>query len=139
MFHKLLSPPCMFQLKEKTILVIDDSEDNQELLRDIFASIGVRTHCTSNGREALSLLQELFTLPDLILLDAQMPVMDGYEFRSAQKENSRIKDIPVIVMSADPNTNIQEKMLNPEGIVPKPFQLQSLLKNVSDQLNEKNY
>jgi two-component system response regulator VicR len=70
----------------KLILIVDDSKDNQDLLKLVLVSKGYSVHCASNGQEALVMLFELSILPDLILLDAKMPVMDGYEFRVQQKK-----------------------------------------------------
>lgn len=107
--------------KIKLVLVIDDSKDNQMLLTMLLNSKGFRVYTASNGREALDLLSELSILPDLILLDAQMPVMDGYQFRSEQKLSPRLKDIPVVVMTATNEIETAEKMLEPKKILVKPL------------------
>ncbi len=115
----------------KHILIVDDSTDNQELLKIILLSNGYTVHCASNGHEALQMLLELSTLPDLILLDAQMPVMDGYEFRAQQNMTDRIKNIPVIVMTGDSDTSMGKHMNDPCGVLVKPLRLNSIIETIS--------
>jgi len=115
----------------KLILVVDDSTDNQDLLKMLLVAKGYRVYCVSNGKEALSLLSELSYLPDLILLDAQMPIMDGHEFRLEQCKNDRIKDIPVVVMTGENDADLDEKMIHPQKILLKPLDIKSLVDSVS--------
>ena len=115
---------------KKLILVIDDSVDSQILLRLLLESKGYEVHTALNGVEALSLLKELSRLPDIILLDAQMPVMGGYQFRFEQGQNARLKDIPVIVMSGDVDEDIDLKMMYPEAVLVKPLNMKSLVESI---------
>jgi CheY-like chemotaxis protein len=121
----------MYTPIRKKILIIDDSADNQVLLKTLFESKGYEVVCVSNGHEGLSLLRKMPRLPDMILLDAQMPVMDGYEFRAEQRSIDRIKNIPVVVISGDIDQNMFEDMQCPEAILPKPFHLKSIVESVS--------
>jgi len=113
------------------ILIVDDSKDNQSLLKILLNSHGHQVYCVSNGKEAICLLQELDILPDLILLDAQMPIMDGYQFRLQQKINARIRDIPVVVMTADDHQDMNERMNFPSGVLLKPLNLKLVIDTVS--------
>lgn len=115
----------------KLILIVDDSKDNQELLKIVLVSKGYHIHCASNGHEALVMLLELSTLPDLILLDAQMPVMDGYEFRAQQRKSARIKDIPVLVMTGDSSESMGKDMDYPLGVLIKPLCISSMVETIS--------
>lgn len=112
------------------ILVIDDSLDNRELLKTLLEANGFRTDCAPNGAEALSLMKDSSDLPNLILLDANMPVMDGFRFRAEQAEIDRSKDIPVVVMSGDCDPEISRRMNNPHSLLPKPFSLRGILEHV---------
>jgi two-component system chemotaxis response regulator CheY len=85
----------------KHALIIDDSEDMQELLTLLLQSKGYQTDCTSNGEEALSLLNSCESLPSVILVDFRMPVMDGCSFIQMQRDCPRLKNIPVIMMTAE--------------------------------------
>lgn len=116
----------------KLILVVDDSTDNQDLLKMLLVAKGHNVYCVSNGKEALSLLSELSNLPDLILLDAQMPVMDGHEFRVEQCKNERLKDIAVVVMTGDTDEDLEEKMIHPQKILMKPLDIATLVDSISD-------
>lgn len=119
----------------KHILIVDDSVDNQELLTMLFKSIGYKVNHVSNGAEALSLLSGCSILPDLILLDYQMPVLNGFEFRELQLKNKLIQNIPVIVMTGDVNNNLYSEMKNPFHVIVKPLQIHDLIKIVSEALN----
>ena len=116
---------------DKFILIVEDSADNQELLEIILTSNGYKVECASNGREALDMLLELSILPNLILLDARMPVMDGYEFRARQSKNERIKNIPVLVMTGDSDQLMGKQMNEPCGVLVKPLRLNSVIEAVS--------
>ncbi|MGZ3727438.1 MAG: response regulator [Pseudobdellovibrio sp.] len=117
----------------KFIFVIDDSEDNQALLELLLKSKGYRVQSATNGVEALVILKELSTLPDLIMLDAQMPVMNGYEFRIAQKNIDRLANIPVVVMTGDEDADMAN-MLEPSEILTKPLNIRSVIESVASFL-----
>jgi CheY-like chemotaxis protein len=118
------------------ILIIDDSVDNRALLTMLLEAKGFRVMCASNGEEALDLLRELAYLPNLILLDAQMPVMDGYKFRELQCKTDRLRSIPVIVMTGDCCIQTDERMNHPQAIMIKPLNVKSLLESVLPYLDE---
>lgn len=88
-------------------------------------------HCASNGLDALAILKELTTLPHVILLDACMPIMDGYQFRIEQRKDIRLREIPVIVMSGDGDSNMNQNMDKPSGILVKPIDLKTIVDSVS--------
>jgi CheY-like chemotaxis protein len=111
----------------KYILVVDDSADNRDLLKLYLEAQGMRVDCAPDGSEALAILNSAPTIPDCILLDSQMPVMDGPTFRIAQLANERLKDIPVVVMSGESDFELKTRMLDPYRILQKPLQLSSLL------------
>ncbi len=120
---------------KKLILIIDDSQDNQDLLKLLFSARGHEVLCTHNGIEALAILQELSHLPDLIFLDARMPIMDGYQFRIEQKKNPRLKDIPVVIMSGDNEAEMNEKMIYPEKVLVKPLNIKSIVESCAPYFN----
>ncbi len=120
---------------QKRILLIDDSKDNQALLKLALESKGYSVVCTSNGAEGIGKLREPSALPDLILLDAQMPVMDGYEFRRQQLADGRLSQVPVVVMSAEEGPEMNWRMGNPFGVMLKPLNLNKVFVFVSSALH----
>jgi CheY-like chemotaxis protein len=107
------------------ILVVDDDTDIRETLAQILEFEGFTVTCASNGQEAMARLESL--RPSLILLDLMMPVMNGYEFRQAQKANPEISDIPVIILSADGNVHQKAAAADVRTYLKKPIELEMLL------------
>lgn len=113
----------------KPILIVDDSKDHQILLKMFLESRGYKVDCTSNGEEALVLLRSAQVLPQTILLDLRMPVMDGIDFRNRQREDPLLKDIPVVIMSGDEDTE-QIKIKTGSEVLKKPVSLSSVLETL---------
>jgi CheY-like chemotaxis protein len=82
----------------KKILVIDDEEDFLRALEIRLTYAGFNTLSATNGLAALELINR--NVPDLIVLDVQMPKMDGLEFISRIRRDNRYKSIPVIILTA---------------------------------------
>ncbi|CAN5829138.1 hypothetical protein BH11MYX3_BH11MYX3_02690 [soil metagenome] len=105
------------------MLVIDDDIDTHDMLGVLLAHAGFSVATACNGREALALLSSV--RPGLILLDIEMPVMNGPEFRQAQRRDRDLLQIPTIVMTG----SREEPVLDP-GIVEvlrKPFKSKQLI------------
>ena len=81
------------------ILVIDDDEGVREAMVGILEMTGYRVASATNGKEALDYLRDA-AIPDLIISDLAMPVMDGKQFRRMQVKDPRLAKVPVIVVSA---------------------------------------
>jgi signal transduction histidine kinase/ActR/RegA family two-component response regulator len=86
-------------LKGARLLVVEDNDINQELVIDLLQSAGMRTEVAGNGQEALERLDS--TDFDAVLMDCQMPVMDGYEATRRIREQPRFRHLPVIAMTAN--------------------------------------
>jgi two-component system cell cycle response regulator DivK len=82
----------------KLILVVEDQEDNMQILRDLLASAGYEMIEAENGEIALAALAK--QRPDLILMDIQLPIMDGYEATRRIKADPVLKSIPVIAVTS---------------------------------------
>lgn len=80
------------------ILVVDDNPDFVGFVRDLLYKTGFNVHTASNGAEAIEQLKEF--VPDLIFLDLLMPEMDGFEVVSKIHEDERLKDVPIVVLTA---------------------------------------
>jgi len=83
--------------KPKRILIVDDVEENRELLESIITSLGHESEMAEDGIEALAKLKLDI---DLVLLDVQMPGIDGYEVARRIRRNSDVSDIPIIMVTA---------------------------------------
>jgi CheY-like chemotaxis protein len=82
----------------RSILVVDDDVSATDSLTDILTAESYTVAAAKNGKEALKLLRSA-PLPRLIILDLFMPEMDGWEFRREQLKDSKLRDIPVVVMT----------------------------------------
>jgi CheY-like chemotaxis protein len=112
------------------ILVVEDDIAIRQTLAELLADEGFEVACASNGAEALDHLS-CSAAPSLILLDLAMPVMDGWKFRSAQREDPRLARIPTVVVSASHSADrrcVEE--LAPDAFLAKPFDLDSLMSTI---------
>jgi CheY-like chemotaxis protein len=108
-----------------TVLVVDDDPDVRSLLEMCLGLEGFDVLTASNGRHALLTLNE--THPALILLDLMMPVMDGVEFRRQQRAEPRLRDIPVVCLSARHDARQTAIALGFAGFLSKPFDLDTVV------------
>jgi CheY-like chemotaxis protein len=108
------------------ILIVDDDAGIRQLVTVFLEHKGYSAISARNGAEALSHLEHQ-PLPQLILLDLMMPVMDGAGFRDAQQQNPRFAPIPVVVMSAAENIEAQAPSLTADAYLPKPIDFDALL------------
>jgi CheY-like chemotaxis protein len=105
-----------------TVMVVDDDAGVRELLREILQLSGLEVLCASDGRDALARLRCGDLRPDAIVLDLEMPVMNGWQFRSEQLRDSSISHIPVLVASGSDPDGIRA-----DGHLRKPYDLDDLL------------
>ena len=109
------------------ILVVEDDADIRESLREALEDAGYRVTTACHGQEGLERLAQM-ARPSLILLDLMMPVMSGPEFLDAKQSDSRISDIPVLIVSA--YGEIADETTGCVGFIPKPVALERLLETV---------
>jgi CheY-like chemotaxis protein len=109
------------------ILIVDDDAGIRQLLTLFLQHKGYAVDCATNGAEALEHLEHNQTLPQLLLLDLMMPVMDGAEFRQVQQQDPRLATIPVVVISAAENIQVQALALTADAYLPKPIDFDTLL------------
>lgn len=114
----------------KTCLVIEDDHDLRVSLRQVFEAAGFYVFTVTNGFNALELLK-IIPAPKLIICDLNMPIMDGASFILAKKELPKIREVPVIVISAQ-----NEKLCEFPDIacLPKPLDVNLLLKTAEDKI-----
>lgn len=120
-------PPPPAEPAPPIVLVIDDEPEIRKLAERALSTHGYRVHVASNGEDAMRRLKE--ARPDVILLDLNMPVMDGWEFRAEQKRlaDARLADIPVLLLTAEDDAAHHAARLQAAGVLRKPFDLGALL------------
>ncbi|HIK29347.1 MAG: response regulator [Oscillatoriaceae bacterium SKW80] len=116
------------------ILVVDDNVDNVRLLSHILASQGYFVRKSLNGKIAIEVAHRV--IPDLILLDINMPGMDGYEVCQHLKASEVTRHIPIIFISAFDRVNDKVRAFEMGGhdYITKPFQEQEVLARIRNQL-----
>jgi signal transduction histidine kinase len=116
------------------ILVVDDAPENLKILMGMLTGAGCRVRPAPNGPLALRAARE--APPDLILLDIQMPAMDGFEVCRQLKRDERLAEIPVIFLSAftDPATKVRAFEAGGVDYVSKPFSVDEVLARVGTHL-----
>jgi two-component system cell cycle response regulator DivK len=82
----------------KRILVVEDQEDNRQIIRDMLAATDYEVTEAENGVQALAAIAK--QRPDLILMDIQLPIMDGYEATQRIKADPALKSIPIIAVTS---------------------------------------
>jgi CheY-like chemotaxis protein len=109
------------------ILLVEDDTALRDTLADVLTDEGFEVACASNGREALDRLGKGL-LPDLIVLDLIMPVMDGWAFREAQRQRPELARIPMVILSASfPPDSPRIRALGAQAVLPKPVGMDRLL------------
>ena len=118
----------------KCILVVEDQEDNRQILRDLLSSADYEMMEAENGEEALTAVAK--KRPDLILMDIQLPVMDGYEATRRIKANPEWNAIPIIVVTSYALSGDAEKAraAGCDDYVTKPYSPRALLAKVKEFL-----
>jgi CheY-like chemotaxis protein len=111
----------------RPIVVVDDDNDLRETLGELLVEEGYDARLFENGRVALQFLQD-GGVPRLILLDLMMPEMNGWQFREAQLQDERLRDIPVVVMTA--SRGVDGAPITAQEILYKPIGLGQLIEAV---------
>ncbi|MEG0839678.1 MAG: EAL domain-containing protein [Hydrogenoanaerobacterium sp.] len=119
----------------RTVLIVDDSEINRSILKKILQNKFLFLEA-ENGAEAIKILQENEEHVDLILLDINMPVMDGKEFLRYKKKFTELDSIPVIMVTGDDSTELQSSTfsLGANDYIVKPFIPTVVTRRVSNVL-----
>ena len=112
------------------MLVVEDERLIRELLTEILEDEGYPVASASNGQEALTYLQRSRELPQLILLDLNMPIMSGWQFREQQQRDSSLRRIPVVVVSASTTSTQLSSSVHPDGYLAKPIEVDTLIQTV---------
>jgi two-component system cell cycle response regulator DivK len=118
----------------KRVLVVEDNEDNQCIVRDLLTSVGYEIIEAMTGEEGVILAATHH--PDLILMDVQLPGLDGYETTRRIKANPELHQIPIIAVTsyALSGDDIKAFEAGCDGYIAKPFNPQALLAKIREYL-----
>jgi len=117
------------------ILVIEDHEDNRRIVRDLLTSVGYEIIEAVTGEEGVTAAES--HIPDLILMDIQLPGLDGYEVTRRIKANHALHHIPIIAVTsyALSGDDVKAYEAGCDGYVAKPFSPRALLAKIREFLS----
>jgi PAS domain S-box-containing protein len=124
-------------IPEVKVLIVDDLEENQVILKEFLNPIGFRTEVASDGEEAISMF--LKWKPDIILMDLRMPKMDGFEASRKIKSSRAGKNVQIIALTASILDMDRKKVYETgmSGFLRKPFKDYELLSIIEEQLKDR--
>jgi two-component system cell cycle response regulator DivK len=120
----------------KRILVVEDQEDNRRIIRDLLMSAGYELIEAADGETGVRLAET--ERPDLILMDIQLPVLDGYEATRRIKQNPDLRGIPIVVVTsyALSGDDVKAMQAGSDAYVAKPFSPRELLATIRKFLGD---
>jgi two-component system, cell cycle response regulator DivK len=118
----------------KRILVVEDHEDNRQIIRDMLSATDYEIAEAENGEEAIAEVAK--HRPDLILMDIQLPILDGYEATRRIKADPALRSIPIIAVTSYALSGEAEKAREAgcDDYVPKPYSPRQLLAKIRQYL-----
>lgn len=122
-----------------SILVVDDSAMVSSLLKDYFEKMGYQVYTASNGKDALEIAKR--EVPELIISDINMPIMDGWGFIACVKDIPGLREIPFVFLTVE-NQDLDIKMaidLGAAGYITKPFSFEELRATVETLLRKERH
>ena len=119
---------------QQTVLVVDDNEDNRRILRDLLRSAGYEVIEATTGEGGVAAAKA--RPPDLILMDIQLPGIDGYEATRRIKADGTLRHIPLIVVTSYALSGDDAKAIaaGADAYVAKPFSPRAMLAKIRDYL-----
>jgi chemosensory pili system protein ChpA (sensor histidine kinase/response regulator) len=133
-----LQPPAARAREALTVMVVDDSVSVRRVVSNLIKSVGWQPMAAKDGLEALEIMQRSAQPPDLILVDIEMPRMDGYELMSTLKGQEAYRNIPLVILTSRAGEKHRRKALElgaSEYIV-KPYQDETLLNIIRHLVQE---
>lgn len=123
-------------MSKKTVLVVEDRDVSRELIRTLLEHSGYDVLEAATGAEAVSMAVE--NSPDLVLLDLQMPVKDGFQVLKELKSDQRSRTIPVVALTANAMQGDKERALRDgfTGYLTKPLSLSTIREELARLLTE---
>jgi CheY-like chemotaxis protein len=114
------------------VLIVEDNEKNMKLVRDVLQATGYSTLEATTGEEAVALA--LSKAPALVLMDVQLPGIDGVEALERMRQNKRTASIPVLALTAQAMSGDRERFLEAgfDGYLAKPIDVRELIETVRE-------
>ncbi len=131
------SKPVKNELNDYRLLLVEDNPINQKVAEQILLPTGISIDSASNGKEATRMVQE--TEYDIVLMDIQMPEMDGYEATAKIRTVLGMKELPIIAMTAHAMRGDKEKCLDAgmDDYIPKPIDKEHMINTIRAHLKER--
>jgi len=128
----LPSTKLLQKIAGSKVLLVDDSEINQQLASEILKSWGISVAIANNGKQSIEMLQQKKF--DLVLMDIHMPEMDGYEATHIIRNLQNLSNIPIIAMTALAMSGDREKVIakGMNDYISKPFKIKSLFNTLCE-------
>ena len=116
----------------KTVLVVEDNELNMKLFRDLLDAFGYDTYECRDGLRAIDIARE--TMPDLIIMDIQLPEVSGLDLTAWIKDDPRLAHIPVLAVTAFAMRADEQRVREAgcDAYLSKPIQISSFIRAVND-------
>ena len=117
-------------MTDERILVVEDNEKNMKLFRDVLVASGYRTIEATTGRDAVDMASE--HTPDLVLMDIQLPDLDGVQALERLRADERTAGIPIVALTAQAMHGDRERFLAAgfDGYLSKPVNIHDLIETV---------
>ena len=121
----------------KSIFLVEDDRDDQFFFTECINEIqnAVLYGVASNGKEALHKLESSLTLPDIIFMDINMPLLNGLDCLGEIMKNARTKNIPVVMLSTDTSKAQLTRILGAKAFIKKPADCATLQTKVKQMIN----
>ena len=118
-------------LQGADILLVEDIEINREMMMELLGNAGLRVRAAENGLDAVREVKSI--RPDAVLMDCQMPVMDGYEATRALRSDPQLRDLPIIALTANALSSDRERCFaaGMNAYLSKPVDLTELLRTLT--------
>ena len=128
------APQVVEQRRVPLVMVVDDSITMRKVTGRVLERHGYEVGTAKDGLDALERMAEV--IPDLMLLDIEMPRMDGYELATAMKADPRMRNVPIIMITSRTGEKHRERamQIGVERYLGKPYQEVELMRNVFDLL-----
>jgi CheY-like chemotaxis protein len=120
-------------MSNKLVLIVEDEYAIADLLEMALTDRGYRIVKAANGRQGLECLAQ-GPVPDLIISDLMMPVLDGAGMLQSIRQTEQHRDIPCIIISSIPEAAVRARIDRYAGFIRKPFQLSALIQLVASVL-----